>query len=151
MIKKCRLNFRFSIIQVKIYETSYVIILMLSLLENDQWISFSAWRSLSSHLINLISFLCDCMHLFKFFPLPKLITLKGICCHIFTTELHASANIDFRIMVICLDHASMQSCKPLGLWEMLLRDCVLANLTVFYHQLVIINHPRNLRVSKITF
>lgn len=114
--QKYRLNFRFSIIQVKIYETSFVIILMLSLLENDRWISFSAWRSLSSHLINLISFLCDCMHLFKFFPLPKLITLKRhLLSYIFTTELHASANIDFRIMVICLDHASMQFCKPLGL------------------------------------
>lgn len=84
--QKYRLNLIFSIIQVKIYETSFVIILMLSLLENDRWISFSAWRSLSSHLINLISFLCDCMHLFKFFPLPKLITLKGICCHIYLQQ-----------------------------------------------------------------
>lgn len=84
--QKYRLNFRFSIIQVKIYETSFVIILMLSLLENDRWISCSAWRSLSAHLINLISFLCDCMHLFKFFPLPKLITLKGICCHIYLQQ-----------------------------------------------------------------
>lgn len=84
--QKYRLNFKFSIIQVKIYETSYVIILTLSLLENDRWISFSAWRSLSSHLIYLISFLCDCMHLCKFFPLPKLITLKGICCHIYLQQ-----------------------------------------------------------------